>query len=101
MRPTKPRAASPSTSAVRLGRVTASLSARAVAADGASAVHWFRRAANQGSAVARYNLGCCYLVGIGLPKSPAAARVYFAAAAAMGYAKAASALAALNALGAA
>ena len=36
--------------------------------DQAAAVHWYRKAAEQGEAAVQYNLAICYDIGSGVPK---------------------------------
>ena len=61
------------------------------------AVGWFEDAARLGNATAYYNLGGCYLLGIGKTRSKKAALVYYRAAAAMGCKRATKAIAAIEA----
>ena len=61
------------------------------------AVAWFEDAARLGNATAYYNLGGCYLLGIGKKRSKKAALVYYRAAAEMGCKRATKAIAAIEA----
>jgi hypothetical protein len=49
---------------------------------------WYRKAAEQGSAIAQYNLGEMYRVGEGVPADSAAAASWYRKAAEQGYARA-------------
>ena len=48
-----------------------------VAKDEAEAVNWYRKAAEQGYALAQYNLGTMYANGYGVPKDETAAYMWF------------------------
>lgn len=61
------------------------------------AVGWFEDAARLGNATAYYNIGGCYLLGIGKPRSKKAALVYYRAAVEKGCKRAAKAIAAIEA----
>ena len=61
------------------------------------AVGWFEDAARLGNATAYYNLGGCYLLGIGKNRSKKAALVYYRAASEKGCKRAAKAIAAIEA----
>jgi TPR repeat protein len=52
--------------------------------DLAEAVKWYRKSANQGLAVAQYNLGDCYLLGDGVAKDSAEAIKWYSKAAEQG-----------------
>ena len=52
--------------------------------DYAEAVKWYRKAAEQGDAVAQYNLGVMYKKGDGVPQDYVQAHVWFNLAAAKG-----------------
>ena len=54
--------------------------------DPAEAVRWCRLAAEQGDAVAQFNLGELYALGEGVPQDPAEAVRWFRLAAEQGYA---------------
>jgi S1-C subfamily serine protease len=54
--------------------------------DDAEAVKWYRKAADQGDAVAQNNLGACYDNGQGVPQDHAAAVRWFRSAAEQGFA---------------
>ena len=57
-----------------------------VAKDGAEAVKWYRKAAEQGDAAGQYNLGTCYLNGNGVAKDGAEAVKWYRKAAEQGHA---------------
>jgi hypothetical protein len=59
---------------------------RGVPQDYAQAVHWFRKAAEQGHAFAQYNLGWCYVHGSGVPQDYAQAVHWFRQGAEQGHA---------------
>ena len=67
----------------------------------AEAVHWYRLAAAQGSAMAQFNLGLMVQNGRGVPADPAEARRLFELAAERGVAGAQNQLGIMNAAGAA
>src|SRR6516165_2457660 len=54
----------------------------------AAAVGWYQKAAEQGSAIAQYNLGDMYRIGEGVPSDNAAAASWYRKAAEQGYARA-------------
>ena len=56
---------------------------RTVGKDAATALAWYRRAAQGGCARADFDLGLAYEEGMGVPRSPAMARHYFARMAAL------------------
>ena len=56
--------------------------------DHAEAVQWYGKAADQGVAVAQFNLGLAYDDGQGVPQNLLAAYAWFTIAAANGYTKA-------------
>ena len=67
--------------------------------DSKQAVTWFRKAAEQGYAVAQYDLGVKYHDGEGVPQDDKQAVTWYRKAAEQGYAKAQNNLAVLYAMG--
>ena len=64
----------------------------------AQAAHWYRKAAEQGSRLAQWELGRCYEKGKGVPKDVTAAWMWFKLAAEQNSALAKNDLAVLSAL---
>ena len=62
-------------------RLESATSDRGVAKDDTEAVLWYHTAADQGHALAQFNLGFCYGEGVGVKKDEAAAAVWYTKAA--------------------
>lgn len=69
---------------------------KGVAKDDKEAVKWFRKAAEQGLALAQFDLGECYLEGTGVDKDEKEAVKWFRKAAEQGLGEAETALRALH-----